>query len=307
MIKLKELLVRLIEKNRSTANKGQVADYIPALKKADPRDLGICILDMSGNICSGGDYNKKFTMQSISKVIALILALMDNGESIFNKVDMKATDEPFNSLYKLDLPHGVKPANPMINAGAIVTTSLIKGNGEEKFNRLLELLKKITSNKSLKYNDEVFQSEKTTADKNRAIAYLLKNKGLIEEDVEEILDVYFKQCSIEVDCADLAKIGTFLANKGRILETNEKIVDEKIINYALAIMTTCGMYDYSGEYLAHVGIPSKSGVSGGILAVVPNQFGIGVYGPALDEYGNSVAGMELLKDLSNQLNLSLFS
>ncbi|NLW39844.1 MAG: glutaminase A [Tissierellia bacterium] len=304
---MKELLDRLIEKNKPLTDKGQVASYIPALKKANPKDLGICILDIEGNLYCAGDYDRKFTMQSISKVMALILALMDNGERVFERVGMKPADYAFNSLYKLDLPHGDKPANPMINAGAIVTTSLIKGEGEEKFDRLLKLLREISSNQHIKYNEEVYLSEKATADKNRAIAYLLKNKGLLEGDVEEILNAYFKQCSIEVDCIDLARIGIFLASKGRPLGSDEKLVDEEIINTSLAIMTSCGMYDYSGEYLAQVGIPAKSGVAGGVLAVVPNRFGIGVYAPALDQYGNSLAGLELLKDLSKELKLSIFS
>ncbi|WP_025641904.1 glutaminase A [Schnuerera ultunensis] len=305
---MKELLDGLVEKNKALIKYGQVANYIPLLGNADPKDLGVCIIDNLGNIYSSGIYNKKFTIQSISKVIALMLAIMDKGEEeVFKKVGMEPTDEPFNSLYKLDIPYGDKPANPMINAGAIVTTSLINGNGEEKLNRLLEFLRKITGNDTINYNEEVYLSEKTTGNKNKAIAYLLKNKGLIEEKVEDILDIYFKQCSIEMDCQDIAKIGIFLANKGRVLNTGEKLLDNKTNSTIIAIMTTSGMYDFSGEYAVRVGIPSKSGVSGGILASVPNRLGIGVYGPALDQYGNSIAGYGILKDLSEELNLSIFT
>ncbi|MCF6465765.1 glutaminase A [Clostridium sp. Cult2] len=304
---MKELLDKLIVKNKALTEYGQVANYIPLLGEADSRDLGISVIDDFGNIYSSGIYDKKFTIQSISKVIALMLAIMDNGEEeVFKKVGMESTDEPFNSFYKLDLPHGDKPANPMINSGAIVTTSLIKGEGEEKLNRLLEILRKITLNSTINYNKEVFLSEKSTGDKNRAIAYLLKNKGLIEGEVEDVLDTYFKQCSIEMDCQDIAKIGIFIANKGRVINTSKKLLDSKTISTLTAIMTTCGMYDFSGEYAIKVGIPSKSGVAGGILALVPNRYGIGVYGPALDKHGNSIAGYGILKDLSNELSLSIF-
>ncbi len=304
---MKELLDRLIEKNKVLVKQGKIANYIPLLGNANPKDLGICVIDSLGNLYSSGIYDKKFTIQSISKVIALMLAIMDHGEKeVFLKVGMESIDEPFNSLYKLDLPHGHKPANPMINAGAIVTTSLIRGNGDEKLNRLLEILRKITNNENINYSKEVYQSEKTTGDRNRAIAFLLKSKGLIDGEIEEVLDIYFKQCSIEVDCQDIAKIGIFLANKGRVLDTGEKLVDNRTISTLMAIMTTCGMYDFSGEYAIKVGIPSKSGVSGGILASVPNKYGIGVYGPALDKHGNSVAGYGILKDLSQELELSIF-
>lgn len=289
---MKKILDRVVENNRHLTKYGKAADYIPALGKADSEALGICIIDMEGRIYCSGDYKEKFTIQSISKVISLILAIKDKGQDkVFQKVGMKPTDEPFNSFYKLDLPHGDKPSNPMINAGAIVTTSLV--NGEEKFNRILEFTREIISNKDLDYNKEVYLSEKETGDKNRAMAYLLKDKGLIHGDVEKILDSYFKQCSMEVDCLDIARLGVYLGQKD-------------ISNTILAIMTTCGMYDFSGEYAATVGIPSKSGVGGGILATVPGKYGIGVYGPALDGYGNSIGGYGILKELSKELNLSIF-
>lgn len=300
---MEKLLNRLIEKNRPLTKYGKVADYIPALSYANPNELGICIMDINGNVYCSGDYNKKFTIQSISKVIALGLAIMDNGEGeVFKKVGMEGTDEAFNSFYKLDLPQGEKPANPMINSGAIVTTSLIHGKGEEKFDRLLKLIKNILQDDNISYNEEVYKSEKKTGDKNRAMAYLLKSKGLIEGDVEEVLDSYFKQCSIEVNCIDLAKLAFFFASKG----TKRNLLDERTINIILAIMNNCGMYNYSGEYAINVGIPSKSGVGGGVLAVVPNNMGIGIYGPALDEYGNSIGGYNVIRDLSEELNLSLF-
>lgn len=305
---MENLLEQLIENNKNLIQYGKIADYIPALNSANPKDIGICTMDIYGNTYYRGDYNKKFTIQSISKIISLMLAIIDNGQDIvFGKVGVEPVDEPFNSLYKLDIVHNKKPSNPMINSGAILTTSLIYGNGEEKFDRLLEVIRKITENSNIDYNREVYLSEKSTGDKNRSIAYLLKSKGLLEGDVESILDVYFKQCSIEVDCIDLAKIGIFFANKCRVLGTNEQICNRKIATLIIAIMTTCGMYDFSGEYAIKVGIPSKSGVAGGILGVVPNRMGIGVYSPALDKHGNSIVGYGIMKDLSQELGLSIFN
>lgn len=304
---MKELLGRLIEKNRYLVQYGEVASYIPKLKSADPNDIGICVLDIDGNINCSGVYNKKFTIQSISKVIALMLALVDNDEKeVFSKVGLESTDEPFNSFYKLDLSLENKPANPMINSGAIVTTSMIKGSSEEKFKKILDAIRQITGNNTINYSKEVYLSEKDTGDRNRAIAYLLKNKGLLEGDVEEVLDTYFKQCSIELDLIDLSKIGLFLANGCRTLNGEYEGCNAEIASILIAIMTTCGMYDFSGEFAARVGIPSKSGVSGGIISVVPNRYGIGIYGPALDKHGNSIAGFGILKDLSKELGLNIF-
>lgn len=305
---MREMLKKIIMDNRELTKKGRVADYIPALSKANPEDLGICVIDMNNNVYTAGDYNKKFTIQSISKTVALMLAIMDNGEEkVFNKVGMEPTGDAFNSIYKLETKDIAKPLNPMINAGAIAVSSLIKGNSsEERFERLLSLFRKISSNDNLKVNEEVYLSEKKTGNKNRAMGYLLKDMGVLEGNVEETLDIYFKQCSIEVDCVDIANIGLFLANGGTILETGEDIVTEHVARIVKTFMVTCGMYDSSGEFAIRVGIPAKSGVGGGIMGAVPHRMGIGIYGPALDEKGNSVAGYGVLRDLSKELNLSIF-
>jgi len=265
--------------------------------------LGLCIIDTNGNIYKIGDFDVKFTIQSISKVIALMLALMDNGEKVFEKVGREGTEDPFNTLYKLDLPHIKKPVNPMINAGAIATTAQIKG---DKFSRMLELIRRITGNSSIDYSKEVYLSEKATGEKNKAIAHLMKARGIIEEDPDEVLDHYFKQCSIEVTACDLAKIGVFIANGCRGLKSYGQI-DRKILSRnLLAIMTIGGMYNVSGQYAAQVGVPSKSGVGGGIMASVPGRMGIGIFSPPLDENGHSIAGYGIMKSLSDRLDLSIF-
>lgn len=305
---MEELLSKIIEKNRYLVSKGKVADYIPALSKMDPNNIGVCLMDIDGDIHKAGDYNLKFTIQSISKVMSLMLALIDNGEDeVFKKIDYEPTEEPFNTLFKLDFPHTVKPSNPMINSGAIVTTSLIKGEGEEKFNRLLDFIRNVTENPNISYNEEVYLSEKETGHKNRAMAYLMRARGFIEGDVEEILDVYFRQCSIEVTTVDIAKIGLFIANRCEMIKKQDKqISGDRVASIVTAIMATCGMYNFSGEYAATVGIPSKSGVGGGILGTIPNKMGIGIFSPALDQYGNSIVGYGIMRDLSKELNLNIF-
>ena len=304
---MEKLLKEIIDKNIKFTDKGKVADYIPALAKANKNDLGVCVIDMDNNIYTAGVYQKKFTIQSISKTIALMLAIMDNGEEVFKKVGMEPTGDAFNSIYKLEMEEMAKPLNPMINAGAIAVSSMIKGRDfEEKVDRVLSLFKKISCNNDLMINEEVYLSERETGNKNRAMGYLLKDMGIIDGNVEEALDVYFKQCSIEMNCIDIANMGLFLANDGIIPKTGEVVVDKHISRIIKTFMVTCGMYNSSGEFAIRVGVPAKSGVGGGIMAAVPHRMGIGIYGPALDKRGNSVAGLKVLESLSKELDLSIF-
>ena len=305
---MENLLNNIIKSNKKYTNFGQVASYIPELKNANAEDLGICIIDKDNNIYYAGDYKKKFTIQSVSKTIILAMALMDNDWAyVFSKVGMEPSGDPFNSIMKLETDDTKKPCNPMINAGSIVTTSLIKGTTlKEKEERMLAFFRKIAKNDNIKINQAVYESEKLTGDRNRAMAYLLKNDGVINGDVEEILDLYFKQCSIEIDCVDLARIGLIFANYGIDIETGERVISENVSRMVKTFMVTCGMYDASGEFAIKVGIPAKSGVGGGIMASVPRKMGIGVYGPSLDKKGNSIAGIKVLEDLAKQLELSIF-
>ena len=305
---MNKILQDIIDDNRKYTEQGQVATYIPELKKANRDDLGICLIDMNNNIYKAGNCDTKFTIQSISKAIVLAMVLEDNDWSyVFSKVGMEPSGDPFNSIMKLETTDTKKPCNPMINAGAIVTTSLIKGKDvKEKEERMLNFFKKLSKNDNLKINYDVYESEKATGDRNRAMAYLLKNDGFIEGNVEEVLDLYFKQCSIEVDCVDLARMGVNLASYGVDIETGERLVDENISRIVKTFMVTCGMYDASGEFAIKVGIPSKSGVGGGIMSSVPTKMGIGIYGPSLDTKGNSIAGLKILQKLSKEYNLSIF-
>ena len=305
---MQKLIDGILLKSKKLTEKGKVAEYIPALGKADPNNLGVCIADMQGNLFTAGDYNKKFTIQSISKTITLMLAIMDNGvENTFNKVGMEPTGDAFNSIIKLEIVSPSRPLNPMINAGAIAVTSLINGkDSKERFQRILDFFRLISGNDKLDINNEVYESEKTTGDRNRSMAYFMRDVGIFEGDVEDILDVYFKQCSIEVDCIDIARIGLFLANRGIIPQTGERITTENVARIVKTFMITCGMYNASGEFAINVGVPAKSGVGGGIMASVPHKMGIGVYGPALDNKGNSIGGIEIFRQLSKHLNLSIF-
>ena len=305
---MNKLLDGIIENNRIWTKQGKVATYIPELGKADPQAMGIYISALNGEEHYAGDYSTKFTIQSMSKVLTLMLAIMDNGkEKVFSTIGMEPTADAFNSIINLETKNKQRPLNPMINSGAIATTSLIKGStSEEVFNRILEFTRKATGNPDININEAVYESEKHTADRNRALAYFMKGTGVIENDVENVLDVYFKQCSMEVTCKDIARIGAMLANDGVVCWNQERIIPREVARIVKTIMTTCGMYDASGHFAVHIGIPAKSGVGGGILAAVPKRAGIGVFGPALDEKGNSIAGIKMLEELSNELDLSIF-
>lgn len=304
---MNDLLNRLVKKNIPETKLGTVASYIPELDKARKDALGIYIIDNEGNEYFSGDYETKFTIQSISKIVALMLAILDNGEEyVFSKVGMEPTGDPFNSITKLETSRERKPYNPLINAGAIAVSSMIKGkDARDRFGRLLDFFKKISEDETLDVNYKIYCGESETGNRNRAMGYFLKGEGIIEGNVEDALDIYFKQCSIEVTAKTLAKIGLFLANNGK-LSTGEMVITPKIATIVKTLMVTCGMYDSSGEFAVRAGIPSKSGVGGGILSVVPGKMGIGVYGPSLDKKGNSIAGVTLLEDLSNELNLTIF-
>ena len=244
----------------------------------------------------------------IVKVPQTIQRLMDNGiEEVRRHVGVEATGKPFDAINYTDQSLLSDHLNPMVNMGAICMCTLIKGDTyQEKFEHLLQLTRRLAGNDSICLNETVYRSEKATGSKNRALAYLLKTYGMIRDDVEEVLDCYFRACSIQVCCADLARIGFVLANHGRLPISGERVFPSEYASYVNAILMTCGMYDGSGEFAVKVGVPAKSGVGGGIMAVVPTRMGIGIYSPALDGKGNSVAGIKALETLSQRLYLSIF-
>ena len=304
------LLNELIEQCRPDTQNGKVASYIPALAKADPNALGVYILDRNGLHSQGGDSQVRFSIQSIIKPMLLLLALMDNGEDyVRRRVGVESTGKPFDAINISDAVNQEilsEHINPMVNMGAIVMCTLIKGDSyTERFNRLLALTRTLANNPEIDVDEEVYLSEKATGNKNRALAFLMRSCGLLDGDVEEVLDCYFRACSIRVDCQDLARIAFILANKGRDFMGNE-LFPARYAHYVNAVMLTCGMYDGAGDFAVTVGVPAKSGVGGGIMAVVPGRMGIGIYSPALNKKGNSIAGLRILRRLSRQLELSIF-
>jgi glutaminase len=301
-------LMEFVNEAKGYTKYGQVADYIPALGKANPNTLSIAIHYPDGRCVSAGDIDKKFTLQSISKVISLALVLMDRGKDyVFERVGMEPTGDPFNSIAKLETMAPGKPLNPMINAGALVVTHMIKGNSvEERFQRLLGFIQELAQDISISYCEEVARSELETAHLNRALCYFLKQHKMMDEDVESVMDIYTKQCAIQMNCLDLARIGMVFARDGVDPDTGKQIMPTDVARICKTFMVTCGMYNASGEFAIKIGIPAKSGVSGGIMGAVPGKFGIGIFGPALDEKGNSIAGMKLLELLSKNYMLSMF-
>lgn len=307
MLLNKIYLENLVEKNKIYSKQGKIASYIPELSKAREDNLGVYVVVKNGVEIGIGNYNMIFSIQSISKILTFILAVLDRGEDeIFSKIGSEPSGDAFNSIIKLEVSKLKKPYNPMINAGAIGISSMIMGEtSTERVERILKLVRLLAGNEEIHLMNEIYKSEKETGFKNIGIAYLLKNEGIIEGDVEVALDTYFKQCSIGITAKDLAHIGFCLANKGKNSK-GEVLLPEKICRYAISLMTTCGLYDGSGDFALKCGIPTKSGVGGGLLSSVPNSLGIGFFSPPLDENGNSLVGIKFLIDLSNELELSIF-
>jgi glutaminase len=303
-----EELNKLVSEAKKYTKHGEVADYIPALKKANRDDLSVAIYHSDGNCYSAGDIEQKITLQSISKVLTLALALLDCGEEcVFSKVGYEPTGDPFNSIIKLETSHSAKPLNPMINAGALAVTHLIKGKSvDERLERILAFIRDLAGHESIGYSEEVAKSEFETAYLNRSLCYYMKQGGIINENVEELLELYTKQCAIEMDCLDLSRIGLVFAMDGLDPVREKQIIPVEVARLCKTFMVTCGMYNASGEFAVRVGIPAKSGVSGGIMGSIRNRYGIGIFGPALDERGNSIGGIKLLEMMSQKYELSIF-
>lgn len=287
---------------------GNVADYIPELAKSSMERMALSVLDLREGFHSVGDDETLFTLQSISKVVALALALETVGEEhVFSMVGATSTADPFNSIMRLEMDTLHRPLNPMINAGAIVVDSLLPFvKPKEAQAAVLDLARRMAGNPAVQVSEEVYLSEKGHSDRNRSLAFFLRSVGRLCGDVEDVLDVYFGQCSILVCSKDLAAMGATLANGGCNPLTGEAVLSPETCDVVRAVMATCGMYDASGDFAVQVGFPAKSGVGGGILGAVKERMGIGTYGPALDSRGNSVVGMRMLQNLSLHLGLRSF-
>lgn len=285
--------------------RGAPADYIPELAKADPADFGIVLATADGAVYAVGDADKAFTIQSISKAFVYGYALAEYGRAFaLTKVGVEPSGDAFNAIVFDEVAN--RPFNPMVNAGAIATAALVKGDTvPDRIDAVRRLFERFAG-RPLTINDAVFHSEKATGHRNRAIAWMMLNTGMIDGDPEEVLDVYFSQCSVEVTCRDLAMMAATLAAGGVQPLTGERVLPPESVRDVISVMNSCGMYDYAGQWSFEIGMPAKSGVGGGIVAVVPGQLGMAVYSPPLDDHGNSVRGIAAFRAISNDFGLHVF-
>lgn len=290
----------------SRLEKGSVATYIPELAKANPQWFGICLVTLNGAVYEAGDTAQPFTIQSISKPFVYGLALEDHGRAdVLARVGLEPTGDAFNSI-SLD-PGSGRPRNPMINAGAIATTGLVAGKSpQSRLKRLLDMMGAYAG-RELVLDAAVYRSESETGHRNRAIGHMLRNFDMVTGDPTPAVELYFQQCSISVTCRDLGLMAATLANRGINPVTGKQAIRGEYVESVLSVMGSCGMYDYAGEWIYNIGMPAKSGVAGGVIAVLPGQLGIGVFSPLLDARGNSVRGIAVCNDLSRGLDLHLFN
>ena len=286
---------------------GRVADYIPALARIDPQKFGIAVVDLKGRVTALGDAYDPFSIQSISKVFTLTLALAKRGNGLWKRVGREPSGSPFNSIVQLEQECGI-PRNPFINAGAIAVSDVVLGGGNAAaaVKEITAFIGQLAQDPTIEVDQEVAASEKATGYRNASLANFMKSFGNIENPVEPVLDVYFSQCAIAMNCVQLARSALFLAAGGRDPVTGQEIVSPERARRINALILTCGHYDASGDFAFRVGLPGKSGVGGGILAVVPNHCAIGVWSPGLNANGNSLAGTLALEHLAAKAGWSVF-
>lgn len=299
------VLDRIHEEIQPCFGKGQQATYIPALAEVNPRQFGMAITTVSGAEYSVGDASAPFSIQSISKVFTLILALNIEGEQLWTRIGREPSGNPFNSLVQLEYEKGI-PRNPFINAGAIVAVDRVYSHVEDFRRLFLDFVRFLSASEQVDYDHEVMASEQATGHINYALAHFLKAHGTIDSPVHDLLPAYFSQCSATMTCIELARAFIGLANRGLSPIVQESIVTERRARRINSLMLTCGMYDAVGNFAYRVGLPAKSGVGGGIVAIVPGVMAITVWSPELDLSGNSVAGVKALELFTDITGLSIF-
>lgn len=305
MESVRQVMYEAYENGIEVTGNGKPASYIPELAKADGKAFGICMINNQGEEISFGDVTTRFSIQSISKVINLALSLKYRGyRDTFSHVMMEPTGDEFNSILKLDTRSDL-PFNPFINAGAIQTVSLLADMFD--FEEMLGFARKVCLDDGITLNEAVYRSESETGDRNRSIAYLLKSKGVLQADPMKTVDLYFKMCSLNVTAKSLAGLGIVLANNGMNPYTGKHYIAPGYVRTIKSLMFTCGMYDFSGEWGVRIGLPAKSGVGGGVVCTVKNTMGFGLYGPALDKHGNSIASITAMEHISHLLSLHVFN
>lgn len=287
-------------------NEGKVASYIPALANVDDNKFAMSIMMFDGTSYNIGDTDFKFSIQSISKLFTFTLALNYYGKKLYDRVGHEPSGDPFNSLVQLEYENGI-PRNPFINAGAIVTAdTLVSIYKDNTFKTILNFIKKVCNDDSININEEIFQSELEHGFRNFALINMIRSYNNIHNKIDDVIQTYFKQCSIMMNTQQLSRAVLFLANHGINPLTNEEIISSSKAKRINSVMLTCGHYDASGDFAYKVGLPGKSGVGGGIVAVVPQKMAICVYSPKLNNYGNSLVGTKALELFTTKTNLSIF-
>jgi glutaminase len=304
---LANVIREISEEMAQRPDRGTVADYIPELARIDPKKFGLAVIDAEGQVFTGGDSETPFSIQSVSKVFTLTLALGMAGDRLWKRVGREPSGNPFNSIVQLERERGV-PRNPFINAGAIAVTDLILSGHEprEALGEILRFMQFLAQDASVTIDERVAASEKRTGFRNTALANYMKSFGVIDNPVDYTLGVYFHHCAIAMTCRQLANAGRFLAHNGVNPATGHTVVSAERARRINAIMLTCGHYDGSGEFAYRVGLPGKSGVGGGILAVAPGKASIAVWAPGLDAAGNSHLGRIALEQLTQRMGWSVF-
>ncbi|CFW58198.1 TPA: glutaminase B [Yersinia enterocolitica] len=300
------LLADILQQVRPLIGQGKVADYIPALAEVSTDKLGIAVCTLDGTIYQAGDANERFSIQSISKVLSLTLALSRYCEQeIWQRVGKEPSGQPFNSLVQLELEKG-KPRNPFINPGALVVCDMLQSRLSAPKQRMLEVVRQLVNDDNISYDPRVARSEFEHSDRNAAIAYLMKSFGNFNNDVLTVLQTYFHYCAMRMSCVELARCFVYLANQGRSISGHGSLITPMQARQINALMITSGMYDGAGEFAFRVGMPGKSGVGGGIIAIVPDELCIAVWSPELDHAGNSLAGTAALELLAQRIGRSIF-
>jgi len=302
-----ELLAEVLEAAAPSRAEGRVATYIPALAEVDPDKLGIAFADRDGRVWGAGDCDETFSIQSISKVFMLALALERIGPKLWDKVGREPSGSAFNSIVQLESERG-KPRNPLINPGAMVVTDQLIGSrsGDDAIADLIALLRRQARDESICVDEEVAASEAATGARNRALAWFMKSFGTLANEAETVAGAYFRQCAVAMSCRQLARAGLFLAFDGRDPETDVQVTTSARSRRINSVMMLCGHYDNSGEFAFRVGLPGKSGVGGGILAIAPGHGSIAVWSPALNPAGTSAAGAAALEALVERTGWSVF-
>ena len=303
-MRYKKIIEEVYDKITSIEDTGKLATYIPELANVNAANFGVHISRTKNEAFGIGDYEQKFSIQSISKVLTLSLAYTLTGEKIWNRVDVEPSGNPFNSLIQLDADKGI-PRNPFINAGAIVVADILMTHLENPKEDFLKYVRKISNNPNINYCSKVAASEKSVGYRNVALCNFIKSFGNIDNEATDVLDFYFDTCSIEMSCKELSELFIFLANDGKN-KKGEQIVTDRQAKRLNALMQTCGFYDEAGEFSFRVGLPGKSGVGGGIIAVRPDEYAIAVWSPRLNEKGNSYKGFCFLEEFTTASESSIF-